>query len=88
MIRQREVSESIQEQDQEDARQHKVYPPLSDNTNMFRLLVFLIAMVTLLAFAVVCLVFVGGTGGWISFCAASFAILVIASTFIAVKREG
>ncbi len=66
----------------------KVYPPLSDNTNMFRLLVFVIAMVTLLAFAVLCLVFVGGTGGWISFGAASFAILVIASTFIAVKREG
>ncbi len=88
MIRQREASESIHEQDQEDARQHKVYPLLSDNTNMFRLLVFVIAMVTLLAFAVVCLVFVGGTGGWISFCAASFAILVIASTFIAVKREG
>ena len=55
---------------------------------MFRLLVFVIAMVTLLAFVVVCLVFVGGTGGWISFCAASFAILVIASTFIGMMREG
>ena len=65
-----------------------VYPPQRDNTNLFRLLVFVIAMVTLLAFVFVCLVFVGGTGGWISFCAASFAILVIASTFISIKPEG
>jgi hypothetical protein len=66
----------------------KVYLPQRDNTNLFRLLVFVIAMVTLLAFVVVCLVIVGGTGGWISFCAASFAILVIASTFISMKPEG
>ncbi len=82
---------------QQDARQHdaisyeqplregpggKVYPPLSDNKNMLRLLWFGVAMVTLLAFAVVCLVIVGGTAGWISFCAASFTIMVIASTAI------
>lgn len=66
----------------------KVYQPQRDNTNMFRLLVFVIAMVTLLAFVIVCLVLVGGTGGWISFCAASLAILTIASTFISTKREG
>ena len=65
-----------------------VYTPQRDNTNLFRLLVFVIAMVTLLAFVVVCLVLVGGTGGWISFCAASFAILVITSTFIGMKPEG
>jgi len=82
---------------QQDARQHdaifyepplreepggKVYPPLSDNKNMLRLLWFVVAMVALLAFAVVCLVVVGGTAGWISFCAASFTIMVIASTAI------
>jgi hypothetical protein len=89
------------EGDQEYARQHdetsyeqplregpggKVYPPLSDN--MFRqfLLVFVISMVVLFAFAVLCLVVVGGTGGWISFIAASFAILCIDSTFIAARR--
>jgi hypothetical protein len=66
----------------------KVYVLPRDNTNLFRLLVFVIAMVTLLMFVVVCLVFVGGTAGWISFCAASFAILVIASTFISMKPEG
>jgi hypothetical protein len=86
--------------DQEYARQHdetsyeqplregpggKVYPPLSDR--MFRqfLLVFVISMVTLFAFAVLCLVVVGGTPGWISFIAASFAILCIDSTFIAAR---
>jgi|SRR5579859_3248554 len=56
----------------------KVYPPLYDNKNMLRLIVFAIAMATLLAFAVLCLVFVGGMGGWISFCAASLAIFIIA----------
>ncbi len=65
-----------------------VYLPQMDNTNLFRLLVFVIAMVTLLVFVVVCLVLVGGTGGWISFCAASFAILVITSTLIGIKQEG
>ncbi len=91
------------EVDQEYARQHdeipyeqplregpgrNVYLPRMDNTNLFRLLVFVIAMVTLLVFVVVCLVLVGGTGGWISFCAASFAILVITSTLIGIKQEG
>lgn len=57
----------------------KVY---SDNRNRLRLIWFAVAMVALLAFAVVCLVFVGGTAGWISFCAASFTIMVIASTAI------
>ena len=85
------------EGDQEYARQHdetsyeqplregvggKVYPPLGDNKNMLRLLWFVVAMVTLLAFAVICLIFVGGTAGWISFCAASLVILVIAGTAI------
>jgi hypothetical protein len=84
----RQYDETSYEQPLREGPGGKVYPELRDNMNMFRLLVFVIAMVTLLAFAVLCLVFVGGTGGWISFCAASFAILCIASTFIAVKREG
>jgi hypothetical protein len=60
----------------------KVYPLLNDNKNMLRLIWFVVAMVALLAFAVVCLVIVGGTAGWISFCAASFTIMVVASTAI------
>jgi hypothetical protein len=61
----------------------KVYPPGSDNKNTLRLIWFAVAMVALLAFAVVCLAIVGGTAGWISFIAASFTIMVIASTAIA-----
>jgi len=71
-----------------DGPREKVYLPPKDNTNVFRLLALMIAMVTLLVFVIVCLVFVGGTGGWISFCAASMAILVITSTFIGMPREG
>jgi hypothetical protein len=66
----------------------KVSRPVKDTTNLFRLLIFVIAMVTLLIFVVVCLLVVGGTGGWISFCAASDAILTIASTFITEKGAG
>jgi hypothetical protein len=71
----------------------KVYPPQSGSISMFYqfVIVFVISMIALFAFAVLCLVWVGGTGGWIGFIAASFAILCIASTFIGmntVKREG
>jgi hypothetical protein len=68
----------------------KVYPPQSGNMNLFYqfVIVFVLSMVALFAFAVLCLVYVGGTGGWIGFIAVCFAILCIASTFIAVKREG
>ena len=71
----------------------KVYPPQRGSMNMFYqfVIVFVISMVALFAFAVLCLVWVGGTGGWIGFIAASIAILCIASTFIGmntVKREG
>ena len=71
----------------------KVYPPQRGSMNMFYqfVIVFVISMVALFAFAVLCLVWVGGTGGWIGFIAASFAILCIASTFIGmntVKKGG
>ncbi len=71
----------------------KVYPPQRGSISMFYqfLIVFVISMVALFAFAVLCLLWVGGTGGWIGFIAASFAILCIASTFIGmntVKKDG
>ena len=59
----------------------KVYPPISDKLFRQFLLVFVISMVILFAFAILCLVVVGGTPGWISFIAASFAILCIDLTF-------
>ncbi len=81
MIPQREASDSIYEQPLREERGGKAYPLLSDK-NMLRLIWFGVAMVALLAFAVICLVIVGGTPGWIGFIAASFTIMVIASTAI------
>ena len=85
--------ETSYEQMLREGPERKVYPPQSGNMNMFYqfVIVFVISMVALFAFAVLCLVFVGGTGGWIGFIAVSIAILCIASTFIGmnnVKREG
>ncbi len=89
----RQHVETPYEQMLREEQEEKVYPSQSGNMNMFFqfLIVFVISMVALFAFAVLCLVWVGGTGGWIGFIAASFAILCIASTFIGmntVKREG
>jgi hypothetical protein len=61
----------------------KVYSPLSDKKTMLRLLWFAVAMIALLLFAVICLILVGGTAGWISFVAASFTIMVIVTTALA-----
>jgi len=83
-----EYPQTLDAQPLREGPREQLYLPVKDNSNMFRLLAFTIAMVTLLVFVVVCLVFVGGTGGWISFCAASFAILVITSTLIGMKQEG
>ena len=82
MIPQREVNESRYEQPVREEPGGKVYLPVSDNKNMLRLIWFVVAMLALLAFAGICLVVVGGMPGWISFVAASFTIMVIASTAI------
>jgi hypothetical protein len=60
----------------------KVYAPVGDNKNVLRLVAMGMALVALIALAVVCLIFVGGTGGWISFCAACLAIFLVASVAI------
>ncbi len=56
----------------------KVYVHTSDNKNVLRLVAMGMAFVALLSLAVVCLIFVGGLGGWISFCAACLAIFIVA----------
>jgi hypothetical protein len=89
----RQYVETSYEQPLREEPEGKVYPPPSYNKNMFYqfMIVFVISMVALFAFAVLCLVYVGGTGGWIGFIAASIVILSIASTFIGInapKREG
>jgi hypothetical protein len=70
-----------------EEREGKVYPPQRGSMNMFYqfVTVFVLSMVALFAFAVLCLVWVGGTGGWIGFIAVSFAILCIDSTFIGIN---
>ena len=60
----------------------KVHATPQDNKNLLRFALAIIAMLMLLAFAALCLVFIGGTGGWISFCAASLAIFLIAAVGI------
>lgn len=70
------------EQPLREGPEGKVYPELRDNKNMLRLLWFGVSMLALLAFAVVCLMIVGGTPGWISFIAASITVMVIAGTAI------
>ena len=59
----------------------KVYPPISDKLFRQFLLVFVISLVTLFAFAILCLIVVGGTPGWISFIAASFVFFCIDLAF-------
>ncbi|GHO45835.1 hypothetical protein [Ktedonospora formicarum] len=60
----------------------KVYSEPHNNQNMFRLIGLTITLVSLLAFAVICLILVGGVGGLISFCAACIATFIVASVAI------
>lgn len=60
----------------------KVYPEPPHNQNVFRLIGLAITMVSLLAFAVICLILVGGIGGLISFCAACVATFIVATVAI------
>jgi hypothetical protein len=82
MISQREANESLDERQPKEERGGKESLLLTNNPNILRLIWFGVAMVFLLAFAAICLVAVGGTPGWIGFIAASFTIMVIASTAI------
>src|SRR5215470_11220622 len=65
---------------QQSLRAGKVYAP--DNKNVLRLTAFAMGMATLIVLAVICLIIVGGPGGWISFCAASLAILIMVGVAI------
>jgi len=67
-----------------EARGEKVYPQLHDHKNMFRLGMFVIAMVTLLLCAVLFIFFLGGTGGWVSFIVAAFVIFLV--TVVAIDK--
>ena len=89
----RQHGETSYEQSLREGPGGKVYPPPSYNINTFyqSVIVFVLSLVALFAFAVLCLVYVKGTGGWIGFIAASIVILSIASTIIGMntmKRGG
>jgi hypothetical protein len=83
----RQHGETSYEQPLREGPGGKVYPPPSYNMNMFYqfVVVFVLSMVALFAFAFLCLVVVAGTGGWIGFIAASIAIISIVSTFIGIN---
>ena len=55
----------------------KVYPQQNNRKNMFRLGMFMVAMVMLLLFALLFVFFLGGTGGWISFIVAASVIFLL-----------
>ncbi|HEY1354021.1 MAG TPA: hypothetical protein VGF67_30800 [Ktedonobacteraceae bacterium] len=60
----------------------KVYPAVSDNRNLYRLLVFIMAMVMLFVFAILTIFFIGGTGGWVSLIVVAFIIFLISAVAI------
>ena len=80
----RDSNERANDQPLKEARGEKVYPDLHDHKNMFRLSMFVIAMVTLLLCAVLFIFFLGGTGGWVSFIVAAFAIFLV--TVVAIDK--
>ena len=55
----------------------KVYPQIHNQKNMFRIGMFILAMIMLLVFALLFVFFLGGTGGWISFCVAAGVIFLL-----------
>ncbi|RAQ94489.1 hypothetical protein A4R35_03015 [Thermogemmatispora tikiterensis] len=62
----------------------KVYPSRAEHVNLFRFLIVLMAMVTILVLAVICLVIVGGSMPWLSFGAGSFTVFLV--TVVALDR--
>lgn len=74
----RRAHETFYEQPLSRGPADKVYPALPDNKNLLRLLTFVVAIVALFVFCFMCLIIAGGTGGWISFCAACLATFIIA----------
>lgn len=54
-------------------------PPQTYDKNVLRIILAVISMLMLVLLAFLLVIVVGGTAGWISFCAASFAVFVIAA---------
>src|SRR5579883_2335366 len=84
-----ETSYGRYEGNQKSARQHfetsydqsthgeaaeKIYPSARDNKNLYRLLVFITAIVAIFLFAILAIFFIEGTGGWVSIIVVAFII--------------
>ena len=78
----RQQYETLFEQELRAGPVGKVYPLPHDNKNILRFALAVISMFMLLLFGLLFVVFIGGTAGWISFAAASFAIFIIAAVGI------
>jgi hypothetical protein len=74
----RQHYETFYEQSLREGAGEKVYVPIRDNKNILRFVLAVFAMVMLLMLAILFIFSLGGTGGWISFCAASLVIFLIA----------
>lgn len=55
-------------------------PGQHSNQNLLRFAVAALSMLTLIALVVICLLFIGGVGGWISFLVAACVVLGVAIT--------
>jgi hypothetical protein len=80
----RSFDENPAVQPPKEGRGEKVYPPRHTQKNRLRLSIFMIAMVMLLLCAVLCIFFLGGTGGWVSFIVAATVIFLI--TVVAIDK--
>ncbi len=60
----------------------KVYPIPPDRKNLFRFLLVAFAMAMILILAGICLLIVGGTGGWVSFISVSFIVFLMVAVAI------
>lgn len=74
--------QQFEEPEREMRAAGKLYTPPSDNKNVLRLVAFAMSLIALVVFAAICLIVVGGTGGWISFCAACLAVFIISAVVI------
>jgi hypothetical protein len=63
-----------------DTSREKIAPVPQSHQNLLRSAIAAMSMLTLIALTVICLLFIGGVGGWISFLVASCVVLGVAIT--------
>jgi hypothetical protein len=73
----RQYNQTPYEQDMKEGLSGKVYPLPSDRMKFFRLALPVISLVLLVLFALLFVVVIGGTTGWVSFVAVCFVLCCI-----------